>query len=199
MIVNIGRAVPGCLEAAAAACSVAVGLGDSAHANSGFQVPDALRSRAAMGRPDRVLQLEEDRAKTMSRKPSEAGVYIVDDDFMLAWDDEKDGYGLNCFLGAEGERITSAYASAMVEFYLGAPARRNLLIDGTFQMEYDMPQIRVTISPKAEIKIETTGFSGTSCQAATRDLEQALGLVESSEAKEEMYRTEERDTVPTSA
>ena len=35
--------------------------------------------------------------------------------------------------------------------------------------------IQVTISPKGETKIETTGFTGSSCQDASRALEQALG------------------------
>lgn len=38
-----------------------------------------------------------------------------------------------------------------------------------------MKTIIVTISPKGETKIETKGFSGTSCQAASRALEEALG------------------------
>jgi hypothetical protein len=35
--------------------------------------------------------------------------------------------------------------------------------------------IQVTISPKGETKIETTGFTGSSCQEASRALEEALG------------------------
>lgn len=35
--------------------------------------------------------------------------------------------------------------------------------------------IQVTVTPKGETKIETTGFSGSSCQDATRELEKALG------------------------
>ena len=35
--------------------------------------------------------------------------------------------------------------------------------------------IQVVVNKKGETKIETTGFSGSSCQDATRALEQALG------------------------
>lgn len=35
--------------------------------------------------------------------------------------------------------------------------------------------IQVVVSPKGETKIETMGFTGSSCQEASRALEQALG------------------------
>jgi len=35
--------------------------------------------------------------------------------------------------------------------------------------------IEIIVSPKGETKLETKGFSGSSCQAASRLLEQALG------------------------
>jgi hypothetical protein len=35
--------------------------------------------------------------------------------------------------------------------------------------------IQVTVSPKGETKVETSGFSGSSCQDASRALEEALG------------------------
>lgn len=35
--------------------------------------------------------------------------------------------------------------------------------------------IQVVVSPAGETKIETSGFTGSSCQDATRALEQALG------------------------
>ena len=35
--------------------------------------------------------------------------------------------------------------------------------------------IEITITPKGETKISTSGFSGSSCQDATRELEKALG------------------------
>lgn len=35
--------------------------------------------------------------------------------------------------------------------------------------------IQIIVSPTGETKIETSGFTGSSCQDATRMLEQALG------------------------
>lgn len=36
--------------------------------------------------------------------------------------------------------------------------------------------IQVVVSPKGETKLETKGFTGSSCQEASRALEQALGV-----------------------
>ena len=47
--------------------------------------------------------------------------------------------------------------------------------------------IQVTITPKGETKIETTGFSGSSCQDATRELEKALGAVSNETLTGEYY------------
>jgi hypothetical protein len=47
--------------------------------------------------------------------------------------------------------------------------------------------IQITISPKGETKIETTGFSGSSCQDATRALEAALGATTSETFTGEYY------------
>lgn len=35
--------------------------------------------------------------------------------------------------------------------------------------------IQVVVSPKGETKVETMGFTGSSCQEASRALEEALG------------------------
>lgn len=35
--------------------------------------------------------------------------------------------------------------------------------------------IQVVVSPKGETKVETLGFTGSSCQEASRALEEALG------------------------
>jgi hypothetical protein len=35
--------------------------------------------------------------------------------------------------------------------------------------------IQVVVNPQGETKIETSGFEGSSCQDATRELERALG------------------------
>ena len=37
-------------------------------------------------------------------------------------------------------------------------------------------KIEITVSPEGATSIKTTGFSGSSCKAATRDLERALGV-----------------------
>ena len=37
-------------------------------------------------------------------------------------------------------------------------------------------KIEITVSPEGATSIKTTGFSGSSCKAATRDLEKALGV-----------------------
>jgi hypothetical protein len=47
--------------------------------------------------------------------------------------------------------------------------------------------IQITISPKGETKIETSGFSGSSCQDATRALEAALGAKTSETLTGEYY------------
>ena len=37
-------------------------------------------------------------------------------------------------------------------------------------------KIEITVSPQGATSIKTTGFSGSSCKDATRDLERALGV-----------------------
>ena len=37
-------------------------------------------------------------------------------------------------------------------------------------------RIEITVSPEGATSIKTTGFSGSSCKDATRDLEKALGV-----------------------
>ena len=37
-------------------------------------------------------------------------------------------------------------------------------------------KIEITVSPEGVTSIKTTGFSGTSCRDATRDLENAIGV-----------------------
>lgn len=36
--------------------------------------------------------------------------------------------------------------------------------------------IEITVSPKGATSIKTSGFTGSSCKDATRDLERALGI-----------------------
>ena len=37
-------------------------------------------------------------------------------------------------------------------------------------------RIEITVSPEGATSIKTTGFTGSSCKDATRDLERALGV-----------------------
>jgi hypothetical protein len=54
--------------------------------------------------------------------------------------------------------------------------------------------IQITISPKGETKIETQGFTGSSCQDATRALEAALGAKTSDTLTGEYYATSNEQT-----
>jgi hypothetical protein len=36
--------------------------------------------------------------------------------------------------------------------------------------------IEITVSPEGAVSIKTTGFTGSSCRDATRDIERALGV-----------------------
>ena len=36
--------------------------------------------------------------------------------------------------------------------------------------------IEITISPEGSVSVKTSGFSGSSCKDATRDIERALGV-----------------------
>lgn len=47
--------------------------------------------------------------------------------------------------------------------------------------------IQIIVSPQGETKIETSGFSGSSCQDATRELERALGAVTDEQMTGEYY------------
>lgn len=52
-----------------------------------------------------------------------------------------------------------------------------------------MQEIRVKIRGK-KVEIVTDGFGGTSCQDATRRLEERLGTVTKSEQTEDFYRAD---------
>lgn len=49
--------------------------------------------------------------------------------------------------------------------------------------------IQIIVSPTGETKIETSGFTGSSCQDATRALEQALGAATNEQLTAEYYET----------
>lgn len=48
--------------------------------------------------------------------------------------------------------------------------------------------IEVIVSPQGETKIETRGFAGSSCQSASRLLEQALGTRAAERLTAEFYQ-----------
>ena len=49
------------------------------------------------------------------------------------------------------------------------------------------PLIEITISPNGQTQVATRGFQGSSCEAASRFLEEALGKRMSSERTAEFY------------
>ena len=57
--------------------------------------------------------------------------------------------------------------------------------------------IQVTVSPKGETKIETTGFTGSSCQEASRALEKALGAKTSETLTGDYYATTNEQEIET--
>jgi hypothetical protein len=50
--------------------------------------------------------------------------------------------------------------------------------------------IELIISPSGETKLETKGFTGSSCQAASQFLEKALGTTQSQQLTAEFYQQE---------
>ncbi|HEY6563319.1 MAG TPA: DUF2997 domain-containing protein [Pirellulaceae bacterium] len=54
--------------------------------------------------------------------------------------------------------------------------------------------IEVTVSPTGAITVEAEGYSGSSCEEATRFLEEALGLPGKRVRKGEFYRRETRNS-----
>jgi hypothetical protein len=52
------------------------------------------------------------------------------------------------------------------------------------------PTILVTVSPTGAIQLETVGFAGPACQAASRALEAALGLTQSTVLTPAYFATE---------
>ena len=50
--------------------------------------------------------------------------------------------------------------------------------------------IEITVSATGQTSIQTKGFSGSSCQAASRFLEQALGTPQSAQRTAEFYQSE---------
>ncbi len=51
-----------------------------------------------------------------------------------------------------------------------------------------MPQIEIVVSPQGETRLQTTGFTGSSCRDASRLLERALGQSVSEQLTPEFYQ-----------
>lgn len=51
-----------------------------------------------------------------------------------------------------------------------------------------MKKIILTIAPGGELTIETTGFKGKACEAATKAMEEALGVKTKSVKKPEYFQ-----------
>ncbi len=54
------------------------------------------------------------------------------------------------------------------------------------------PTIEVLISPTGEVVIEAVGFKGADCEAATRFLEEALGVLTTKTRKPEYHQASTR-------
>ncbi len=54
--------------------------------------------------------------------------------------------------------------------------------------------IEITVSPSGQTRIETKGFTGADCQAASRFIEQALGQRQSEQVKPEFYQVQAQQT-----
>jgi hypothetical protein len=51
-----------------------------------------------------------------------------------------------------------------------------------------MPQIEVIVSPAGQTQVQTKGFVGPACQAASQFVEQALGQVANQQLTSEFYQ-----------
>ena len=59
-------------------------------------------------------------------------------------------------------------------------------------------EIEITISPSGEVQMKVIGMAGKGCLEATKELEDALGLVVSREKTSEFYQSETVQTINTS-
>ena len=57
--------------------------------------------------------------------------------------------------------------------------------------------IEITITPKGETKISTSGFSGSACQDATRNIERALGAKTDEQLTGEYYAAANEQQIET--
>lgn len=58
-----------------------------------------------------------------------------------------------------------------------------------------MKLIEIVISPAGETQLQTQGFQGSQCKAASAALEKALGLVTQEQRTTEFYQTQSVDVL----
>ena len=61
-----------------------------------------------------------------------------------------------------------------------------------------MKTIEIVVSPKGETTVQTKGFTGSSCQEASKLIEQALGTKASEQMTPEFYQQQATRTVQNS-
>jgi len=54
--------------------------------------------------------------------------------------------------------------------------------------------IEIVVSPKGDVKVETKGFTGGDCRAASKTLEEALGIKASDQVTAEFYQHQATQT-----
>ena len=52
-------------------------------------------------------------------------------------------------------------------------------------------ELEISITPEGEVKIEVKGIKGSSCVDATKEIEEALGVVKDREHTSEFYQQEQ--------
>lgn len=72
--------------------------------------------------------------------------------------------------------------------------RSNSRHQGGHQRQQRALTIEVTVTPSGAITLEAEGYTGSSCEEATRFLEEALGLPGARTRKGEFYRRNARNT-----
>ena len=50
--------------------------------------------------------------------------------------------------------------------------------------------IEIIVSPAGQTRITTRGYTGTACKDATRELERALGIIQSDSPTPELYQSD---------
>ena len=56
-------------------------------------------------------------------------------------------------------------------------------------------ELQITVTPDGEVKIQVKGVPGPACEALTKEIEDALGVVKARERTGEFFQTTEQDTV----